>query len=90
MKVKISQRVFAAADKSETKVNGTLSWIMGYMSELNKNVGILRHLKEEDDQTVEVNVKDEIVNDVVAVFGSCDDRLISTLLVIAYGLGGRE
>ncbi len=90
MKCKVSQRVFVASGRDEDNINVTLNWLLGYFSKKNKNVRMVCSLAEAEDAQIDVEIEDSIIGKLDDKFGEHGDALISTLLVIAYGLGGAE
>lgn len=90
MDVKISEQVWAAAGKDNGDVNGTLDWILGYLSTSNPNVALMGSIRETEPPTVTVSIDDQTAQQIKLRFGRCEDGLISTLLAVAYALGGQE
>ncbi len=90
MMVRISERVFDAAGRDAGELNATLEWILGYFSKKSPNIGLLTHLAEKDGTTVAVEISDDIIEKIQRKFGDCNEVLISTLLSVAYSLGGME
>ena len=90
MRCKISRRVFEASGLDEDNVNVTLNWVLGYFSSKNKYISLICHIVDAHDEQAEVEIEDSIISKLDAKFGGHADSLVSTLLAIAYGLGGAE
>ncbi|NFV79009.1 hypothetical protein [Magnetospirillum aberrantis] len=90
MMVRISARVFDAAGRDAGELDATLNWVLGYFSKKCPNVGLLTHLAESGGSTVTVEISDEVASKILNKFGECKDSLVSTLLSVAYSLGGME
>jgi hypothetical protein len=90
VKVNISKFVFDVAGQDAGNLDATLNWILGYFSKRNPHVRLLTYLTEAGGSTVEVEISDETANKINVKFGEISDALVSTLLIVAYSLGGME
>lgn len=73
-----------------SRINSALDWLLGYLSASNPHLPILMELFEKEDLFVDVEIQDSIAEQIRKKFGHLDDRKISMLVVVAFGLGGPE
>lgn len=90
MKLKISKSVWDASGQDSGNAIGTLNWILGYIDPNNANVNLFSTLDINQTPSITIDVPEYIVHEIKSRFGSVDEKLVSTLLVIAYVLGGQE
>jgi hypothetical protein len=90
MKVNVSRLVYEASGRDEGSLDATLNWVLGYFSKQNPHTHLLTHLTEVDGSAIAVEISDENVKKINVKFGSFSDALVSTLLIVAYSLGGME
>lgn len=90
MNVKITELTWNASGKRQGNINGTLDWILGYLDPNNSNLNLIHELDINSIPSISICIQDNIAEDIYLRFGAVDDRLVSTLLILAYALGGQE
>lgn len=91
MEIKISQRVWDASGHSQANINGTLDWILGYLAPENRNMMLMKYIREDTvKNTITITIDNATKEQIEKRFGDCNNEMISSILAVAYALGGQE
>lgn len=90
MEFYITDLLFDAHGKSETRLNANIEWLLGYFPSRHQYTKLSKTLSVTENATKIVLINEFNVKQIEIKFGYCDEALIGALATFSILLGGAE